>query len=190
LILGYPPLPQGRVYGRSTQVHNEQTCTHGPNPAHDLLAAPDVATIRIKFTLEAILKLKCAVQFGGDCFMDTKESNSAKAWTWKGSRLQGLFILILGLVAGYFSIMRPLQQAYSNAPDIGLSYKWAFLSPVLVLLGILAIIVPSMTTDQSFILRGPNKFSFAGWILMIAMLIVGFGTYYLLDQQIDSLGYK
>jgi hypothetical protein len=47
-----------------------------------------------------------------------------------------------------------------------------------------------MTTDQSFILRGPNKFSFAGWILMIAMLIVGFGTYYLLDQQIDPLGYK
>jgi hypothetical protein len=122
--------------------------------------------------------------------MDAKESNSAKAWTWKGSRLQGLFILILGLAAGYFSIILPLQQAYSNAPKISLYFKWAFLSPALVLLGILAIIVPSVTTDQSFILSGPNKVSFAGWILLIVVSMVAFGTYYLLDQQISSLGYN
>ena len=122
--------------------------------------------------------------------MDAKESNSAKAWTWKGSRLQGLFILILGLAAGYFSIILPLQQAYSNAPKISLYFKWAFLSPALVLLGILAIIVPSVTTDQSFILSGPNKVSFAGWILLIVVSMVAFGTYYLLDKQISSLGYN
>jgi hypothetical protein len=122
--------------------------------------------------------------------MDAKESNSAKAWTWKGSRLQGLLMLIIRLAIGYFSIIRPLQQAYSNAPNISVSFKLAFLSPVLVLLGILAIIVPSMTTDRSFILSGPNKLSFAGWALLIVVAIVAFGTYYLLDQQISSLGYK
>jgi hypothetical protein len=121
--------------------------------------------------------------------MDAK-SNSAKAWTWKGSRLQGLFALILGLAFGYFSIIRPLQQAYSKAPDVSLSFKFAFLSPALVILGILAIIVPSVTTDQSFILRAPNKLSFAGWILLIVVLIVASGTYYLLDQQISLLGYN
>jgi hypothetical protein len=119
-----------------------------------------------------------------------KESNSTKVWTWKGSRLQGLFVLILGLAVGYFSIVRPLQQAYSNAPTLSLSFKLAFLSPALVLLGILAIIVPSVTTDQSFILRAPNKLSFAGWILLIVVAIVAFGTYYLLDRQISSLGYN
>ena len=122
--------------------------------------------------------------------MDAKESNSAKAWTWKGSRLQGLFMLILGLGFGYFSIVLPLQEAYSNAPKISLYFKWAFLSPALVLLGILAVIVPSMTTDQSFMLRAPNKLSVAGWILLIVVLIVSAGTYYLLDQQISSLGYN
>ena len=122
--------------------------------------------------------------------MDTKDSNSAKAWTWKGSRLQGLFIFTLGLGLGYFSIIRPLQQAYGNAPSISLSFKLAFLSPVLVLLGVLAIIVPSVTTDQSFILSSPNKLSFAGWALLIIMAIVAFGTYYLLDRQISSLGYN
>jgi|HubBroStandDraft_1064217.scaffolds.fasta_scaffold198151_2 hypothetical protein len=122
--------------------------------------------------------------------MDTKEGNSAKAWTWKGSRLQGLLMLIVGLAIGYFSIIRPLQQAYSNAPEISLSFKLAFLSPVLVLLGILAIIIPNVTTDQSFILSGPSKLSFAGWILVIVLAIVAFGTYYLLDQQISSVGYK
>ncbi len=122
--------------------------------------------------------------------MGAKESNSTKVWTWKGSRLQGLFVLILGLAVGYFSIVRPLQQAYSNAPTLSLSFKLAFLSPALVLLGILAIIVPSVTTDQSFILRAPNKLSFAGWILLIVVAIVAFGTYYLLDRQISSLGYN
>ena len=122
--------------------------------------------------------------------MDAKEGNSAKSWAWKGSRLQGLFILILGLAIGYFSIIRPLQQAHSNVPEISLSFKLAFLSPVLVLSGVLAIIVPSVTTDQSFILRAPNKLSFAGWILLIVLAIVGFGTYYLLNQQISSSRYN
>jgi hypothetical protein len=122
--------------------------------------------------------------------MDAKESNSAKLWTWKGSRLQGLLMLLFGLAIGYISIVRPLQQAYSKTPEISLSAKLAFLSPAFVLLGILAIIVPSVTTDQSFILRAPNKSSFAGWILVVVVVIVAFGTYYLLDQQISSLGYK
>jgi hypothetical protein len=122
--------------------------------------------------------------------MDAKDSNSAKVWTWKGSRLQGLFILLLGLAAGYFSIVLPLQQAYSNAPEIYSTFKWAFLSPALVIMGILAIIVPSVTTDQTFLLSGPKKLSFTGWILVIALLAVGIGTYYLLHQQLSSLGYK
>lgn len=122
--------------------------------------------------------------------MDAKKGNSAKSWAWKGSRLQGLLLLIVGIAMGYFSIIRPLQQAYSNAPEISLSFKFAFLSPVFVLLGILAIIVPSVTTDQSFILRAPNKLSFAGWILLIGLAIVAFGTYYLLNQQISSSGYN
>jgi len=91
---------------------------------------------------------------------------------------------------GYFSIVRPLQQAHRNAPEISSYFKLAFLSPALVLLGILAVIVPSVTTDQSFILRAPNKLSLAGWILLIVLAIMGFGTYYLLDQQISSFGYN
>ena len=122
--------------------------------------------------------------------MDAKQSNSAKAWTWKGSRLQGLLMLTLGLGSGYFSIVLPLQQAYSNAPEVSLSFKLAFLSPALVILGILAIIVPSVTTDQTFLLRAPNKLSLAGWTLLIVMAAVSFGTYYLLDRQISSLGYN
>ena len=121
--------------------------------------------------------------------MNAKDGSSAKAWAWKGSRLQGLLMLIVGLALGYFSIILPLQQAYSHAPKVSLYFKFAFLSPALVLAGILAIIVPSVTTDQSFILRAPNKLSLAGWILVIVLAIVGFGTYYLLDRQIHSLGY-
>lgn len=122
--------------------------------------------------------------------MDANDGNSAKAWTWKGSRLQGIAMLVVGLAIGYFSIVRPLQQAYDHASEVSLSFKAAFLSPVLVLLGILATIVPSVTTDQSFILKSPNKLSFSGWVLLIVMAIVAFGTYYLLDRQIGLMGYK
>ena len=120
--------------------------------------------------------------------MDAQKENSA--WAWKGSRLQGLVILGAGLVSGYFSIVRPLQQAYSHASEISWSFKLAFLSPVLVIVGILATIVPSTTTDQTFILSAPNKLSLAGWVLVIALAIVGFGTYYLFDQRLSSLGYN
>ena len=122
--------------------------------------------------------------------MDAKDGNSANAWTWKGSRLQGISMLVVGLAIGYFSIIRPLQQAYSHTSEVSLSFKLAFLSPVLVLLGILAIIVPSITTDQSFILKSPNKLSFSGWLLLAVVAIVAFGTYYLLDQKLGLMGYK
>jgi hypothetical protein len=122
--------------------------------------------------------------------MDAKDGNAGKAWTWKGSRLQGTTMLVVGLAIGYFSIIRPLQQAYDHAPEVSLSFKLAFLSPALALFGILAIIVPSITTDRSFMMKGPNKLSFYGWMLVIVMAIVAFGTYYLLDQKIGSMGYK
>jgi membrane-associated PAP2 superfamily phosphatase len=101
-----------------------------------------------------------------------------------------MLLLIVGLVIGYFSVVIPLQEAYSKAPKISLYFKFAFLSPALILLGILVIIVPSTLTDQSFMTRGHNKLSVAGWALVVVLLIIGFGTYYLLDQQINSLGYK
>ena len=122
--------------------------------------------------------------------MDANDGNSAKAWTWKGSRLQGITVLVVGLVAGYFSIVRPLQQAYHHEPGVSLSFKLACLSPVLVLLGALATIMPSVTTDQTFILKSPNKLSLAGWALLIVMAIVALGTYYLLDRQIGLMGYE
>lgn len=122
--------------------------------------------------------------------MSTQGTGNNSAAPSKGSRLQGMLLLIVGLVIGYFSIVIPLQEAYSKAPKISLYFKFAFLSPALILLGILVIIVPSTLTDQSFMTRGHNKLSVAGWALVVVLLIIGFGTYYLLDQQINSLGYK
>jgi hypothetical protein len=122
--------------------------------------------------------------------VSTQGTGNNSAAPSKGSRLQGMLLLIVGLVIGYFSIVIPLQEAYSKAPKISLYFKFAFLSPALILLGILVIIVPSTLTDQSFMTRGHNKLSVAGWALVVVLLIIGFGTYYLLDQQINSLGYK
>jgi len=122
--------------------------------------------------------------------VSTQGTGNNSATTSKGSRLKGLLLLILGLNIGYVSIVIPLQEAYSKAPKISLYFKFAFLSPALICIGILVILVPSTLTDQSFMSRGHNKLSVAGWALVFVFLIIGFGTYYLLDQQINSLGYK
>jgi hypothetical protein len=103
------------------------------------------------------------------------------------SRIRGVLLLILGAVAGYFAIVRPLQQAYGNAPEISMYFKFAFLSPTLALLGLLMIIFPN--SEQVF-LKSQNRLSLAGWFLVAVLAIIGFGTWYLLDQQIASLGYK
>jgi hypothetical protein len=100
-----------------------------------------------------------------------------------------VLLVVLGLVAAYLSIVLPLQEAYSNAPEISLYFKFAFLAAPLIFLGILALAVPSTMTDQSFLMRDPNKLSAGGWALVAVLAIVGFGTYYLLAQQIGSLGY-
>ena len=121
--------------------------------------------------------------------MSTRQPGHHSAEAPKGSRLQGVGILILGLVLAYFSIVLPLQQAYSKAPEISLYFKFAFLSPALILGGILTIIVPSVTTDQSFLMRSHNKLTVAGWALVAGLAVVGFGTYYLVVQKINSLGY-
>lgn len=120
--------------------------------------------------------------------MITPDQTSASAKASTGSRLRGVAVIILGLAVGYFSVVRPLQQAYSNAPEISLHFKFASLSTPLVLLGLLMTIWPNALTV--FMAKGGNKLTFAGWILVVALLIIGFGTWYLVDEQISSLGYK
>lgn len=119
--------------------------------------------------------------------MSVREPNSAEAP--KGSRLKGVLLIVVGLVGAYFSIVLPLQEAYSHAPNLSLYFKFAFLSPALIVLGILATAVPSTLTDYSFLTSAPNKLSAAGWMVVIGLAAVGFGTYYLLEQHIASMGY-
>jgi hypothetical protein len=106
-----------------------------------------------------------------------------------GSRLQGIVITLLGLVLGYFSIVQPLLAANSRVDQIAWLSNFAFLSPPFIILGILATIFPSMTTDKTFLLKSKDSLSLYGWVLVIVMLIIGFGTYYLVNQQFAALGY-
>ena len=106
-----------------------------------------------------------------------------------GSRLQGIVVTVLGAILGYFSILQPLHAAYSRADQIAWLSNFAFLSPPLIILGLLATIFPSMTTEKTFLLKSKDSLSLYGWMLVIAMLIIGFGTYYLVNQQFAALGY-
>ncbi|MBU6474285.1 MAG: hypothetical protein KGL66_10920 [Alphaproteobacteria bacterium] len=111
------------------------------------------------------------------------------ARSWEGSRLQGVLITVVGVVAGYFSIVMPLQQAFAQAPEISWAGQYAFLSPPLILLGILAIIWPSMTTNKTFLLKAKDKLSVQGWIVVVALAALGAGTALAVNHQLTALGY-
>lgn len=106
-----------------------------------------------------------------------------------GSRLQGIVVTILGTILGYLSILQPLHAAYSRVDQIAWLSNFSFLSPPLIILGVLATIFPSMTTEKTFLLKSKDSLSLYGWVLVIALLIVGFGTYYLVNQQFVAYGY-
>lgn len=106
-----------------------------------------------------------------------------------GSRIQGVLLLIIGVVAGYFSIYLPLKEAQEHAQEISLAGHFAFLSPPLILLGILAIIFPSMTTNDTFLLKSKDKLSAAGWLVVLALTVLGGATYFFVSHQLALMGY-
>lgn len=106
-----------------------------------------------------------------------------------GSRLQGIVITLLGVILGYLSIVQPLDAAYSRVDQIAWLSNFAFLAPPLIILGVLATIFPSMTTEKTFLLKSKEALSLYGWVFVIALLIVGSGTYYLVNRQFAALGY-
>ena len=95
--------------------------------------------------------------------MSDSDLNNEAAEAPKGSRWQGILILFVGFFIGYISIVEPLQEAYAHVAKISWAGEFSWLSPPLILLGVLAIIFPSMTTNNTFLLKSKDKLSLAGW---------------------------
>ena len=121
--------------------------------------------------------------------MNGSDNNNSPVKVKKGSRLQGVLLFALALLAIYISIVLPLQQAHAGVKEISWTAEYAFLSPPLALLGVLAILFPSMTTNDTFLLKAKDKLSVAGWLLLVALVAIGAGTYFFLDHTLQSLGY-
>jgi hypothetical protein len=117
------------------------------------------------------------------------QPDTAKGSPLEGSRLQGILILLVGLVGGYFSIYMPLKEAQEHAAEISWAGHFAFLAPPLVLLGVLAFIFPSMTTNNTFLLKSKDKLSGAGWLVVIALVLLGGATFFFVNHQLSLMGY-
>ncbi len=116
-------------------------------------------------------------------------NDAPKSSPLEGSRLQGVLLFVIGVVAGYFSIYLPLKQASEHAEEISYAGHFAFLAPPLILLGVLAFIFPSMTTDNTFLLKSKGKLSGAGWLVVLALVLLGGATFIFVDHQMSLMGY-
>jgi|GEM_PF-457565 len=105
-------------------------------------------------------------------------------------RLGGLLCLALGLPAGWFFILRPLQQARAGAPRVAMNLKAAFvLVPMLLVFG-LAFAAGGEKARYRDVTQHPPKPTALGWVLVGVSLLLAGACFWWVQSQLDALGYR
>lgn len=106
------------------------------------------------------------------------------------SRLIGLLALIGGGLIGWFSILKPLQDAENGAPSISTTMKGAVFAPILVMYGISALIFGDMFDAFLYTQNGDKKqLTPLGWVVTLIGVGIGIGVYFWMDSRFKALGY-
>ena len=104
--------------------------------------------------------------------------------TW--FRLGGLLCLVIAGGAGWWGIWMPWQAAIAGAPEVSYSIKTFVLVPAAAVFGLFLLIfgdnVPYRNAER-------QNFTFAGWLLMLAVAGASLGGFWWFKAQFDALGY-
>jgi hypothetical protein len=122
--------------------------------------------------------------------MNDLQSRPQPARPLQGSRRHGVILLIIGLGVSYLEIVEPLQEAAQGARRVTLNDSWSFAGLVLSLFGIVAVIVPKILSENSFMFRSKGKLSIAGWLLLGALVAAAFAFRALIHNQFAKMGYQ
>jgi len=105
------------------------------------------------------------------------------------ARIIGVLLILCAAVLIYLSIYLPLHQARAHAAHLTVSDRGVWLPPDMVLIGLLVIVFPKVTTFDTVLVNQKKKLSLVGWLLVAALLVIGFGVQLWFNSQLKALGY-
>ena len=106
------------------------------------------------------------------------------------ARIIGVLLILCAAVLIYLSIYLPLQQARAHAAHLTLGDRGVWLPPDMVLIGLLVIFFPKVTTYDTVLVNQKKKLSLVGWLLLAVLLAIGFGVQLWFNGQLQALGYE
>ena len=102
------------------------------------------------------------------------------------ARMGGLALIALGLAAGWFFILRPLQEASHGAAAVDYSPKAFLFAPASVVFGVAFLLGGSGFRYRN---EAHTNFSAVGWLLMILVAVVSAAGFWWFNQEIATRGY-
>src|SRR5688500_9853792 len=87
-------------------------------------------------------------------------------------RAIGAFLVLAGGGAGYYSVVRPLQEAAQNAPSVSLSEKFIFITPVLLLVGLAYLLAPKFFLEHLGGYQSRSPKTVVGWVFLAFTIAV------------------
>lgn len=122
--------------------------------------------------------------------MSDLQSGERTARPFEGSRLIGVFLLVIGVGVSYFEIVQPLQEAAQGARRVTWADNWSFMGLLLSLFGLAAAIFPKILSGRSIIFNNKGKLSIYGWLLFATLIAGAFALSALFHHQFAKLGYR
>ncbi|MCC7055356.1 MAG: hypothetical protein IT355_18935 [Gemmatimonadaceae bacterium] len=102
-------------------------------------------------------------------------------------RMGGLLLVVLSLAVAWWGIWQPYQAALAHQPDVRFHLKVFVLVPAAFAFGLFFILFGNTMPYRN---TAKGTFTIAGWVLMLVVTAVAFGTYSWLKAQFAGLGYR
>jgi hypothetical protein len=100
-------------------------------------------------------------------------------------RMIGAVLLISGGMLGYLCVYKPLESAWSGAPEVSLSLKGAIFAP-LALIGLTYLVLGQHATSIMGTREKPKP---AAYAITIGVLLLGIVLYFWLRSTLQAHGY-
>ncbi len=120
---------------------------------------------------------------------DLPDTADRPARPFRGTRLLGVVLLVIGLVVSYFEIVQPLQEAALGVRSISWTDSWSFMGLLCGLFGLSIAIYPKILSENSFVYKNKSKLSIWGWLMLAALVAMAFVLNSRFHGQFAKYGY-
>jgi uncharacterized membrane protein YhiD involved in acid resistance len=101
------------------------------------------------------------------------------------ARLAGLALVAVGLGAGWFFVLKPLQEAMAGAAEVDYSPKAFLFVPASVLFGMAFLLGGARFRYRD---EAHKNFTATGWLLLIIIAVVTGAGFWWFNQQLAAGG--